>query len=74
MMENKIGFLKNHADTIAIIGVNIALAAILVSMWVSNTHRVDAANARTDTIICLIHQEFKDFHGRLISLEERMKK
>lgn len=54
MMENEIeikpSFLKNHIDTLAIIGVNIAIAAILVTMWISNTHRVDAANARSDAI------------------------
>jgi hypothetical protein len=46
---DKPSFLKNHMDTIAIIGVNIAIAAILVTMWVSNMHRVDASNARIDT-------------------------
>ena len=49
-MENKPSFLKNHADTLAIIGVNIAIAAILVTMCISNSHRVDAVNARSDAL------------------------
>lgn len=44
----KNSFLKNHADTLAIIGVNIAIGAILISMWVSNTNRIDATNTRID--------------------------
>lgn len=49
-MSDKPSFLKNHIDTLAIIGVNIAIAAILVSMWISNSHRIDAANARSDAL------------------------
>lgn len=48
--NNKPSFLKNHADTVAIIGVNIAIAAILVTMCISNSHRVDAVNARSDAL------------------------
>jgi hypothetical protein len=47
-MSEKIGFFKAHGDTIAIIGVNIAMITILVSMCISNTHRIDASNARSD--------------------------
>ena len=47
-MEKKASFVKEHADAIAIIGVNIALSAIMISLWVSNTHRIDATNARMD--------------------------
>lgn len=61
-MENtqKQSFLKNHADTIAIIGVNIAIAAILISMWVSNTSRIDSTNARMDARIDTLHVMFYD--------------
>jgi len=48
MEQIKQSFLKDHADTLAIIAVNIATAAILVTMWISNAHRVDAANERVD--------------------------
>ena len=47
-MSEKVGFFKNHGDTIAIIGVNVAMMAILVSMCISNSHRIDSANARSD--------------------------
>lgn len=47
-MEDKPSFLKNHLDTIAIIGVNVAIGAILVSMWISHSHRIDAVNSRLD--------------------------
>ena len=50
MNESKPSFLKNHADTIAIIGVNIAIFAVIVTMWISNSHRIDAANARSDQL------------------------
>jgi hypothetical protein len=57
-MKNKIesvpSFFKNHADTLTIIGVNLAIAAILVSLWISNSHRVDAANARSDQLYNII--------------------
>ena len=52
--ESRPSFLKDHADTLAIIGVNLAIAAILVSMWISNSHRVDAANARSDQLYSII--------------------
>jgi hypothetical protein len=67
MMENKPSFLKDHADTIAIIGVNITIAAILVAMFLSNlsgiaalNHRVDAANARSDAIHMMIYDMIKE--------------
>jgi hypothetical protein len=70
----KQSFLRNHADTFAIMGLNLAIAAILTSMWLSNSHRVDAVNSRMDTMQGLIYQEIKDFHGRLCSIEERNRK
>lgn len=52
MTENvdKIGFFKNHADTLAIIGVNLALFAFMLNFMISTSHRVDAANARLDAL------------------------
>jgi hypothetical protein len=54
-MDHKPSFLRDHADTITIIGVNIAIAAILVTMIISNSHRIDSANARSDGLysICM---------------------
>ncbi len=48
-MENKPSFLKNHADTLAIIGVNLAIAAIYACILISNISSINAANARVDT-------------------------
>lgn len=60
-------FLKNHADTLAIIGVNIAIAAILIMMTLSNmasidsaNSRMDAANARMDTIHVMFYDLLKE--------------
>jgi len=87
-MGNKMekqSFLKNHADTMAIMGLNLAIAAILISMWTANTSRVDACNARIDATNLAWEQEriafyqawkeeSKDFHGRLCAIEEGRKK
>lgn len=71
MKEN---FFKNHADTIAIIGVNLAIFTILVGLFIMNVSSISASNARMDMMQNLIHQETKDFHGRLCAIEERNKK
>jgi hypothetical protein len=62
-MENKDGFFKNHVDTLAIIAVNIGIAAILVSLWISNSHRIDAANARSDAL-------YTSFYNLLIEVRK----
>lgn len=62
-MDQKSSFMKEHADTMAIIGVNIAIAAVLVTMWISHAHRMDASNARMDSAnarMDTIHMMFYD--------------
>lgn len=59
-MENKPSFLKDHADTLAIIGVNVAIAAILISLWTSNSSRIDAANTRMDTLHVMFYDLLKE--------------
>lgn len=54
------GFFKAHADTLAIIAINLAAIAILTSMWISNTHRVDATNARLDNTYSMLCDMIKD--------------
>lgn len=71
MNEKKQSFLRNHADTLAIIGVNIAIGAVFLSILLSNISAIASANARIDTICVMIHSEMKDFHGRLCAIEER---
>lgn len=61
---NDNGFLKNHADTLAIIGVNIAIFAMLVTMWISNAHRIDSANARTDQLQMLCYDLLKEIQRK----------
>jgi hypothetical protein len=65
MSDSKPSFLKDHADTVAIIGVNVAIAAILVSMWISNSHRVDAANARSDALYAQLMSQNDKFYELL---------
>ncbi len=47
-------FFHSHADTVAIIAVNLAIAAILITMIISNVQSINAVNARSD----LLHSEF----------------
>jgi hypothetical protein len=72
--SGKTGFFRNHIDTFAIMGLNIAIAGLLVSLYVSNSSNITAINSRMDTMQGLIHQETKDFHGRLCAIEERNRK
>ncbi len=60
IMENKESFLKNHADTLAIIGVNLAIAAMLISMHFSDVARIDATNQRIDNTYMLIYDLLKE--------------
>jgi hypothetical protein len=48
MNNDKPSFLRNHIDTLAIIGVNLAVAAILITLFVMNVNRIDSANIRID--------------------------
>lgn len=59
-MKSNPGFFQNHIDTLAIIGVNVAIAAILTTMIISNTHRVDAANARSDQLFLTLIELVKE--------------
>ncbi len=68
MEQTKQSFLKDHADTLAIIGVNIAIASILVTMWISNTHRIDAANARSDQLFTQLAQIQKEGNDKFYDL------
>lgn len=44
------GFFKNHADTLAIIGVNIAIFALVLSICLSNISSIAAVNSRLDSL------------------------
>ena len=47
-MKNKGNFFKDHVDTLAIIGVNLAGLAILISLSIANMSSIAAANSRMD--------------------------
>ncbi len=71
---NRDGFFRNHADTLSIIGVNLAIAAILMTICLSNIASISSVNARMDSLHVMIYDEMKDFHGRLCAIEERNRK
>lgn len=58
-MDKNNSFLRNHADTMAIIGVNIAIAAILLSICLTNISSINAANARMDTLHVMFYDLLK---------------
>jgi len=64
-MDTKISFLKNHADTVAIIGVNIAIAAILLSICLNNMSNISATNARMDAANARIDATYNMFYDLL---------
>ncbi len=47
-------FFRSHADTLAIMAINLAIAAILITMIISNVQSINAVNARSDQL----HSEF----------------
>lgn len=67
-MSEKIGFLRNHGDAIAIIastiGVNIALGAILITLTLSNSSGVAACNARIDATLARIDRMYEILMNR----------
>ena len=41
MANEKVGFFKNHADAIAIIGVNLGIAALILNLTLSNISSIN---------------------------------
>jgi len=67
MNYSKPSFLRDHADTIAIMGVNLAIAGILIALYLSNASqitalnsRMDAANTRMDTMYVMFYDLLKE--------------
>lgn len=56
MNENK----SQWAHTVTIIGVNIALFAIGISLSLSNSSRIDLVHQRTDAIQLMIYDALKE--------------
>jgi hypothetical protein len=61
-MDTKISFLKDHADTVAIIGVNIAIAAILLSICLTNMSNISELNSRMDANISSANSRMDQLH------------
>jgi L-serine deaminase len=61
--KNNVNFFKEHADTIAIIGVNIAMFAVVLTIALTNISSIASANARIDTTIGLIYELLKERRG-----------
>lgn len=59
-MNEQPSFLRNHADTLAIIGVNLAIAAMLLTLILSNSSRIDTANARSDALYNMVYDILKE--------------
>lgn len=60
-MKNKpTSFLKNHADTMTIIGINIAIGAIALSICLSNISSITSSNARIDTLHVMFYDLLKE--------------
>lgn len=52
--------MKSHWDTVAIVGVNLAVAAILMSLCLSHNAQIAATNARIDSTYVMIYDILKD--------------
>jgi len=59
-MEKTQSFWQKHSDTIVIIGVNATMVAIIVSMFLSMSSRIDVANARIDTIYVMFYDLLRE--------------
>ena len=56
----KQSFLRNHADTLAIMGLNLAIAGLLISLYISNLSNITAANSRIDTLHVMFYDLLKE--------------
>lgn len=52
--------LNKHADTLAIIGVNLAVFALVLQLVLSNSHKIDVQSARTDAMQMMIYDLLKE--------------
>lgn len=74
MSEQKPGFLKNHADTLAIIGVNVAIMAIIISLWFSNGSSIATICTRMDIENVAFNSRMDAFTSRMDAANARMDK
>lgn len=56
-------FFRDHADTCAIIGVNVGIAAILIAICLTNISSISAVNTRIDTLHVMFYDLLKQSKG-----------
>ena len=61
------------AQVLTIVGANIALLLGLLGTTISLHNQTTSLHMQSNNQIAAIHQEMKDFHGRLCAIEERNK-
>lgn len=65
------------AQVLTIVGANILLimgmAGTYIALYMNTDRKIDANRAETKEILTAINEEMKDFHLRLIQIEERNK-
>ena len=68
----------DNTQLLIIVGTNLALIAscfgITISMFMHSDNKTDKLITEIRSDVAAIHQEMKDFHGRLCAIEERNKK
>ena len=74
MSQEKPSFIKNHGDTLAIIAVQITTCAILISMCIFNSSRIDAANSRIDNAIAISNAKIEKIADMFYNLLQEVKK
>ncbi len=59
-MSEKQSFLRNYADTLTIIGVNLVIAVFVLNICLANIARINSINARLDSMQYMIHFLLKE--------------
>lgn len=52
--------MKTHWDTITIVGVNLAVAGLLMALCISNQNQINAVNSRADTLYVMFYDLLKE--------------
>ncbi len=73
-MSDKQNFFKNHSDAIAIVTVNLAICAIMISMFISHSSRIDSANSRIDNAIAISNAKIEKVTDMFYALLAEVKK
>lgn len=61
-------------QTIAVAGIIITNVVTIITLHIHLDNKTDSQLKITNELIRSIHEEMKDFHGRLCAIEERNKR